>query len=161
MFKIPELTATDIQILTILQSNAELPQKQIARLLNKSAPAVYERIRILRKKGYIRNSVALLNCQKISSILTVYTQVQLKDHSSDSLDCFHQQAILFDEVMECYHTTGHYDFNLKVVVPDMPAYNSFMHKLALIPNLSTMASHFVIAEHKRDTAYKLESPPGD
>lgn len=157
MFKIPELSPTDIDILTILQNNADLPYKQIARLLNKSTPVIYERIRILRHKGYIQSSVVILNCRKISNMLTVYTQVQLKDHSSDSLDCFQKQVTRFDEVMECYHTTGNYDFNLKVVVPDMPSYNIFMHKLALVPNLSTMASYFVIAEHKRDTAYKLEN----
>lgn len=158
MFKIPELDATDIELLKILQNNADLPYKQIAKLLHKSMPAVYERIRSLRNKGYISSSIHLLNPQKLHQILTAYTQVQLKEHSSAALDLFQEQITAFEEVMECYHMTGRYDFKLKVVVPDMRSYNSFIRtKLSALQNLGTVESYFVIAEHKRDTAFTLNA----
>lgn len=158
MFRIPELDHTDIELLKILQNNADLPYKQIAKILYKSVPAIYERVRLLRSRNYIGSAIHLLNPQKLDQVLTAYTQVQLKEHSFIALDLFQEEIAVFEEVMECYHMTGSYDFKLKVVVPDMPAYNNFIrNKLSTVKNLGTVESYFVIAEHKRETAFILSN----
>eukprot|EP01132_Coremiostelium_polycephalum_P020289 gene20289-24107_t len=139
MFKLPELDQTDIQLLKILQNNADFPYKQIAKLLHKSEPVIYDRIRSLRNKGYIQSSVILLNLQKIQQMLTVYVQIKLNEHSAQALNLFQETVTNFDEVMECYHMTGNYDFKLKVVIPDMPAYNNFIRcRLSAVPNLGAV-----------------------
>ncbi|TDQ06902.1 Lrp/AsnC family transcriptional regulator [Pedobacter metabolipauper] len=154
-FKIPELDKMDVRILELLQQNGDYTPRQLGALLNKSHTAIYDRIRALKQKEYIRYSVTV-NKQKIPNLLTVYTQVQLNEHSSNALDVFQEMVTDFEEVMECYHMTGSYDFKLKIIVPDMAAYNQFLRtRLSAIPNLGAVESYFVIAEHKHETALKL------
>ena len=58
-----------------------------------------------------------------------------------------------NEVVECYHTSGDYDYILKIHVKDMQAYREFMvTKLTAIANIGSTQSSFVINEVKHTTA---------
>ena len=48
----------DIQILNILQKDARMPLKQVAKEVNLSSPAVSSRIQRLEAEGYITGSCA-------------------------------------------------------------------------------------------------------
>ena len=156
MFKLPELDSIDIEILKLLQENAEMPIKQIANKVCRSESTTHERIKSLRSRGIIKSSIVLLDSKKLQQVLIVYTHVRLNDHSATALNNFHQAVSNFDEVMECYHTAGDFDFHLKVVTTGSAAYYHFLNtKLGLIPHLGGVRSFIVIAEHKHVTAYKL------
>lgn len=156
MATIPELDSIDIKILMLLQENAEMSVKQIANIICKSVSATYQRIMALRRGGYIKAWVALLDLTKLQQILITYTFVKLNDHSATALNNFREAICNFDEVMECCHTTGDFDFLLKVVTTDTAAYSHFLNtKLGHIPHLGTVWSSMVLAELKHVTAYKL------
>lgn len=156
MFKLPELDSIDIEILKLLQEDAEMPIKQIATKVHRSESTTHERIKSLRSRGIIKSSIILLDSKKLQQVLVVYTLVKLNDHSATALNNFHKAISNFDEVMECYHTAGWYDFQLKVVTTSSAAYYHFLNtKLGLVPHLGNVRSCIVIAEHKHVTAYKL------
>lgn len=153
------LDATDIQILHLLQHDARLTNKEIADKLGKTTTPVFERIKRLEKEGFIQRYVAVLDKHKIDKPLVAFTNVQLKEHAHDMLKDFEKTIVAFDEVMECYHMTGMYDYMLKIVVKDMHEYQDFIvNKLARIPNIGTVQSGFVMTEIKHETAYKLKLP---
>ncbi|WP_017259687.1 Lrp/AsnC family transcriptional regulator [Pedobacter arcticus] len=151
------LDNTDLKILNLLQMNARLTIKQLASELQKSHTPVFERVKKLEERGYIKRYVAILDAKLINRQLKAFTHVQLKEHSQKILSEFEKEVVKFHEVMECYHMTGAFDFILKIAVKDMEAYHEFlMQKLSKLPDIGTLQSFFVMSEAKHETAYLLE-----
>jgi Lrp/AsnC family transcriptional regulator, leucine-responsive regulatory protein len=150
-----EIDSTDIEILRLLQSNAELTNKEVAFHLRKSVATVHERIRRLKELGYIKRIVAILDRKKIDKGLIAFSQVLLHDHAAPTLAAFEREVIKFPEVMECFQMTGTFDFILRIATTDMDAYHVFYRKLATLPNITTVQSFFVLSETKSDTAYPI------
>jgi Lrp/AsnC family leucine-responsive transcriptional regulator len=149
----------DIQILQLLQHDARITTKEIADKLGKSITPIYERIKKLEEAGYIKGYVAILNKDMVDRTLVAFTTVQLKEHSQSALRGFEREGTKFQEVMECYHLTGQFDFLLKIALKDMNEYNAFlMNKLATLPNIGVVQTFFVLSESKLETAYALPLP---
>ena len=108
------LDQTDLKILRILQENAKLTTKEIADQLHLTASPVYERVRRLEKKGYIKNYVAILNKKKLNRPVTAICMVSLRYHNEGFIDTFERQIKELVEVQECYHMAGKVDFFLKI-----------------------------------------------
>jgi Lrp/AsnC family leucine-responsive transcriptional regulator len=156
MLTISSLDPTDIQILKLLQIDASLTNKEISFKLRKSVATVHERIRKLKEQGYIKGIVAILDRKKIDRSLIAFSQVLLNDHTADTLSGFESEVAKFPEVMECFQMTGAFDFILRIATTDMDAYHDFYrHKLAMLPNIKTVESFFVLSQTKSDTAYPL------
>ena len=152
-----ELDQTDIDILNILQSDASMPGKDIAKLVNKSTAAVHERIRRLRSEGYINKIVAIVNKGKVRKRIMAFSQVLLHDHTDITLFNFQQAVIKYPEVLECHQMAGTYDFLLKIVTTDIDTYHKFyLEKLSKLPNIVTVQSFFVLSEAKNATSIHLE-----
>ncbi|MGN6398675.1 MAG: Lrp/AsnC family transcriptional regulator [Mucilaginibacter sp.] len=151
-----ELDDTDRGILNLLQENARIFHKDIAVKLHKSVNAIYARIRQLEAEGYIQKYTVIVDHKKIGRGLIAYTQVQVKQHSQESLNAFQREVVKLPEVMECSHMTGSFDFLLKIAIRDMDEYHKLlMNKLSKLPDVDNMQSFFVMAEAKRETAYQL------
>lgn len=149
------LDPTDIEILRLLQKDAELTNKEISFKLHKSIATIHERIRRLKEQGYIKRIVAILDRKKINKGLIAFSQVLLNDHAAKTLSGFEQEVVKFPEVMECFQMTGTFDFILRIATTDMDAYHIFYRKLATLPNITTVQSFFVLSETKSETAYPL------
>lgn len=150
---------TDVLILELLQSDARLTNKELADKLGKTITPVYERVRKLEAEGYITGYHAHVNRQKLGRSLLAFTNVQLKQHARQKLLDFEKAIVKFEEVLECYHMTGMYDYLVKVAVSDMNAYQDFIvNKLAKLPDIGTVQSSFVMTEVKHDTVLKAVSP---
>ncbi|KQN36142.1 MAG: Lrp/AsnC family transcriptional regulator [Chryseobacterium sp.] len=151
-----DLDITDKEILRILQVNAAITHRQLSDQLYKSVATIHERIRRLKKLGYIKRTVVILDRRMINRNLIAYSQVLLNDHAAETLKGFEDEVIKFPEVMECLQMTGSFDFVLKIATRDMDSYHDFYRqKLATLPNITTVQSFFVLSEAKSDTAYPI------
>lgn len=152
----PQLDTLDLEILRLMQEDASLTIKEIAAKVYKSVATVHERIRKLKDEGYIKRIVAILDRKKINRGLIAFSQVLLNDHAAETLATFEREVSRFPEVMECFQMTGTFDFILRIATSDMDAYHEFYrHKLATLPNISTVQSFFVLSETKSVTAYPM------
>jgi DNA-binding Lrp family transcriptional regulator len=152
-----KLDKLDKQILKLLQKDCSLNTKQIADKVGLTITPTYERIKRMEKTGVIENYVALLNKEKIGKSLMIFCNVSLQLHSKPLLKRFEQTVVKFDEVMECYHTAGTFDYLLKVVATDMNNYQDFItNKLAALENISHVQSSFVMTEVKYKTEIRLD-----
>ena len=94
--------------------------------------------------------------EKIGKSLIAFCSVSLQLHSKPLLNKFEEAITKIDEVMECFHVAGTYDYLLKIVVTDMNQYQDVItNKLAVIENIGQVQSSFVMTEIKNETAYKL------
>lgn len=150
------LDKTDRRILEVLQKNARLNTKEIAHRIGLSVTPTYERLKKIEKMGVIRNYVTLLDPDKIGKTLVAFCNVSLQLHSQLLLKKFESAIHPMEEVMECYHVAGTFDYLLKVVVDDMRSYQYFLtNKLAVIENIAQVHSSFVMTEIKHTTAFGL------
>lgn len=151
----PEIDKTDYRLLSLLQHDCRLSNKELADKLGLTATPVLLRKRKLEEEGYIKKYMAVIDRHKLNLSLVAYTNVQLKEHSKTVIAAFEKAISKFPEVMECHHMTGLYDYLLKIVVADMDAYHRFIReKLAALPNIGTVQSSFVMSEVKLELAYK-------
>lgn len=156
MFKIQGLDSINNEILNALQINAEMPIKQIAHKIHKSESATHERIKALKKGGFIKGSVLLLDYTKLHKIELAYVLVRLNDHTSLAASNFSQKVNTFDEVLECAQIAGYFDFHLKVATTCSKAFYAFFEtKLKAISIVGETYTNYLLAEHKRETALKL------
>ena len=152
------LDQIDIETLKLLTQNAKLSHKDIGKKLNRSASAITERIKRLEEQRIIKNYAAIVDYKKVSNLFITCALVRVNNHAAGALNVFKKNITLFDEVLECFHITGHYDFLIKVVVEHMSSYNDFLiQKLGLIPNLGEIKSLPVIDETKREIVYPINN----
>ena len=147
-----ELNPTDRIILNLLQEDARLTTKEIASHLGLSTTPTYERIKRLEKNQYIKSYVALLDRKKMGKNLMTFCSVAVKEHNQSYLERFKQEILALEEVIECYHIAGRFDFLLKVVTNNMDDYHRFVtHNLSKIAHIQTVQSDFVMSEIKQST----------
>ncbi len=152
------LDEIDIETLKLLTQNAKLSHKDIGKKLNRSPSAITERIKRLEEQGVIKNYAAIIDYKKISNLFITCALVRVNNHAAGALDGFKKNISLFEEVLECFHITGHYDFLIKVVVEHMASYNEFLiKKLGMIPDLGEVQSLPVIDETKREIVYPINN----
>jgi len=151
-----QLDDVDIRILQLLQKNCRLTNKEIGEKLHKTASPINSRIKRLEDDGFIKGYIAILDQDKIERGLMALTHVQLLNHSEESLNHFEAEICKFEEVLECYHMSGKYDFVLRIAVRDLKVYHDFlMNRLfKLVPN-GQIQSTFVMKEAKRELGYPL------
>lgn len=150
------LDKTDRKILEALQADARLNTKEIAHRVGLSVTPTYERLKKIEKSGVIKSYVTLLHGGKAGKTLVAFCNVSLQLHSQPLIKKFETAIAKMEEVMECYHVAGTYDYLLKVVVNDMRSYQNFLtNKLAAIENIGQVHSSFVMTEIKHTTAFRL------
>ena len=150
------LDETDLQILRTLQKNAKLTTKELADAVHLTATPVFERQKRLERMGYIKKYVAVLDPDKLNQSLLVFCKVKLKQINHEIADAFARKISRIPEVIECYNTSGDYDYLLKVRATDMKQYQEFvLYKLGEIDTLSSLESTFVMSEVKQNNGIKL------
>jgi Lrp/AsnC family leucine-responsive transcriptional regulator len=150
------LDAIDKKLLMYLQSDSKKTTKELSEKLNLSVTAVYERIKKLEREGVIEKYVALLDKKKIEQGFVVFCHLKLIQHKVEFINQFENEVMQIDEILECYHVSGDYDYILKIVVKDMEAYREFMvTKLTTLQHISSTHSTFMIGEVKSTTAFSI------
>jgi Lrp/AsnC family leucine-responsive transcriptional regulator len=151
-----ELDPTDIKLVHLLQEDCKKTTKQYADSLQLSKTAVYERIRRLERNGVITQYVALVDKEKVRRDFMVLCQIRLVQHTKENVLKFEREILKLEEVSECFHVGGDYDYILKIHVGDMKSYREFMlTKLTTINNIGNTQSSFVINEVKNSPAVHI------
>ena len=146
----------DKKLLQLLQSNSKQTTKALSLELNLSVTAVYERIKKLENSGIINRYVALVDRKAIDKDFVAFCHIKLIQHSQEYVMQFEREVRKLNEVLECYHLSGDYDYLLKVLVEDMQEFREFMvKKLTKIDHIGSTHSMFMINEVKHTTAIQL------
>lgn len=150
------MDSTDIAILNILQKDSKTTTKEIAFMLKLSVTAIYERIKKLERNKIILRYTALLDREKVERNFAVLCHIKLARHTKEFISEFERQILRLEEVQECFHVSGDYDYILKVYVRDMEAYRFFLvNKLTALNGIGSTQSTFVVNELKHNTVIKL------
>ena len=148
--------AIDKKLLGLLQEDTKKTTKELSMVLNLSVTAVYERIKKLEREGVISKYVAILDRNKVEKAFVVFCHIKLIQHTKDFVTTFESEVVKLNEVLECFHVSGDYDYILKVHVKDMDEFREFMvTKLTGLKHIGSTHSSFMIGEVKNTTAFTL------
>ncbi len=149
------MDAFDKKILALLQEDATLPVAAIAEKVGLSTTPCWRRIQKLEKAGIIRGRVALLDGEALNAGVTVFVSVKTSRHDTEWLAEFAAVVSAIPEVVEFYRMSGEIDYLLRVVVPDIAAYDGVYKRLIERVTLADVSSSFAMEQIKYTTALPL------
>ncbi|MRD46765.1 Lrp/AsnC family transcriptional regulator [Caenimonas koreensis] len=146
----------DLQILSILQKNGATPLAELAEAVSLSSTPCWRRIQKLNESGVIRGQVALCDPVKLNVPVTVFVSLRTNQHSEAWVRKFVAAARDIPEIVEIYRMSGDVDYLLKIVVPDIPGYDSVYKRLIKAVDLQDVSSSFAMEVLKSTTALPLD-----
>ncbi|MBP79493.1 MAG: transcriptional regulator [Deltaproteobacteria bacterium] len=146
----------DCKILGLLQQDATRSTTDIAAAVGLSSTPCWRRIQRLEERGVIRKRVALLSRRRLNLGVDVFVAVKSNYHTYEWLEAFSKTVSKFPEVVEFYRMAGESDYLLRVVVPDIPAFDNFYKKLVQSADLADVSSSFAMEQIKYTTALPLD-----
>ena len=146
----------DRALLEALQDDASLPMAELAQRVGLTATPCWRRVQRLEAQGLIRKRVALLDPALLNVGVTVFVTVRTSHHNQEWLQAFHAVVASIPEVMEFYRMAGQTDYLLKVVVPDIAAYDRVYKRLIQGADLSDVSSSFAMEQIKYTTRLPLD-----
>lgn len=144
----------DRAILQRLQREGRISNQDLAEAVNLSASPCLRRVRRLEEEGIIEGYCARLNARKLGLNLMAFIQISMDRHTPERFARFEETIANYPEVLECHLITGQAaDYQLKVVVADMDAYQQFLlNKITRIEGVSGVHSSFVLKSPINGTA---------
>ncbi|WP_018605119.1 Lrp/AsnC family transcriptional regulator [Uliginosibacterium gangwonense] len=146
----------DIAILDQLQQDCSLSLNDLAAAANLGPTACWRRVQKLEETGVIRGRVAVLDRKALNVGVTVFVSVRTSQHNAKWIQSFHDTVAAIPEVMELYRIAGESDYLMRVVVPDIAAYDSVYKRLIRVPGIADVSSSFAMEQIKYTTALPLE-----
>ena len=153
----PNLDAVDRKILAQLQSDGRMSLSDLAGKVGLSPSPCLRRVRILEREGVISRYVAVLDQRAVGLPVSVFVSIKLERQKQDALDQFAKAIARWPEVLECYLMTGPRDYWLRVVVPDLAAYERFVkQKLTRLEGVASIESSFALEQVKYSNVLPIE-----
>ena len=149
-------------ILRLLESNARLTTKEIAKELKLPEKEVIGLIAELEADKVICGYNAIINWDKITEEkCNALIEVKVTPQRGTGFDRIADRIARFDEVDSVYLLSGGYDFMVIINGKSMKEVSSFVfNKLATIDYVQSTATHFVLKKYK-DHGAKLQDKPVD
>ncbi len=124
-----KLDGANVKILSLMQDNAALTADEIAEEVGLSASAVQKRLRQMRADGVIEREVALVAPNVLGGVSLFLVNVQLIHTKHNTIGAFRDLVSGTEEVVQCFHITGAFDFCLLVAAKDTHAYEAFSNRM--------------------------------
>ncbi|MFO1341330.1 MAG: Lrp/AsnC family transcriptional regulator [Burkholderiaceae bacterium] len=154
-----ELDRTTRRLIDTLQRTGRRSAQALAEAVGMSATPVWRRLKELEQSGVIRREVVLMDREKLGLAICAWAYVSLVRHTDGAVEDFERLVAASPEIMECASITGEADYVVKVVVPDMKAYDRFLQeRLFKLKGVASIRTNVVLREVKYETALPL--PPG-
>src|ERR1041384_1143724 len=151
------LDAIDRKILALLQEDGRISLADLAAKVGLSPSPCLRRVRILEKSGVIARYAAVLDQRAVGLPVSVFISIKLEKQKQDALDKFGKAIARWPEVLECYLMTGPRDYWLRVVVPDLDAYERFVkQKLTRVEGIASIESSFALEQVKYTNVLQRE-----
>ncbi len=152
-----ELNRYDRRILELLQQEGRISNQDLAERIGLSPSPCLRRVRALEDSGVIVGYHARLDARRLGLSLMALIHISMDRHTPERFANFEQRIAELPEVLECLLITGQAaDYQLKVVVRDMDAYQALLlNQITRIEGVSGVHSSFVMRRVVDKTALPL------
>jgi Lrp/AsnC family transcriptional regulator len=145
----------DKKILEHLQKNGGLTAAELADRIGLSKAPCWRRIKRLEEAGIIKQTVALLDARSLNLGTTVFVTLKTGNHSEAWFDKFVKAVRDIPEVTEIHRMSGDVDYLMRIVVPDIDAYDLVYKRLIASVEFQDVSASFALETIKYTTALPL------
>jgi Lrp/AsnC family transcriptional regulator len=145
----------DKKILEQLQKNGGLTAAELADRIGLSKAPCWRRIKRLEEEGVIKQTVALLDARALNLGTTVFVTLKTGNHSEAWFDKFVKAVGDIPEVTEIHRMSGDVDYLMRIVVPDIDAYDLVYKRLIASVEFQDVSASFALETIKYTTALPL------
>ena len=158
-----QLDRYDIRILETLQQDGRISNQDLADRIGLSPSPCLRRLRVLEEAGLVMGYHATLDPKKLGLTLTALIHISMDQHTPERFANFEARVTEIPEVQECLLITGQEaDYQLKVVVRDMDAYQELLlHRITRIAGVTGVHSSFVLRRVVDRAALPLQAANGN
>ncbi|MEC3863266.1 Lrp/AsnC family transcriptional regulator [Mesobacterium sp. TK19101] len=133
----------DRQIIRALQRDGRMSNQELASAVNLSASPCLRRLRNLEKDGVIVGYAARVDPKAYGLAITAFVRIRLERHDESTVQTFEREVARMEEVLECHVMTGQTDYQLRVVVESLEAYEDFIRaRLHRVGGIGSIDSSF-------------------
>lgn len=131
-----------------------MTNQDLAEAVNLSPSPCLRRVRNLEASGVIRGYSADVDAAAYGMAITVFVRIRLERHNETDVQSFEGKVRRMDEVLECHVLTGAMDYQLRVLVPDLEAYESFIrNRIHPIGGIASIDTSFVYGTVKKTAVF--------
>lgn len=153
------LDRIDLAILTELQNNARLPNKELAARVSLAPSSCLERVRRLWQRGILRGFHAEVAHEALGIGLEALIAVRLGRHSKELVEAFRQHALGLPEVLAVTHLAGQDDFLVHVAARDAEHLRELaMSAFTTRDEVAHIETHLIF-EHRRSATLPVLVEP--
>ncbi len=156
-----KLDIIDLKILRVLQENSKITNIELSKQIGLSAAPTLGRVQKLEKQGFISSYHAKVNTSKLGLGFMALVQVSMQRQNSAAVKNFLTKIDEVDEIVECLQLTGNFDYQLRIVVKDIPAFDRIVSsKLGLIEEIGQMQTTVVLSVKKNTPVMPMDYSKG-
>jgi Lrp/AsnC family leucine-responsive transcriptional regulator len=153
------MDSIDIKILNLIQEHGRLSHSELREKIGLSIPAITSRVKKLEQQGIITGYTACVDARKLKKTITAFINVEIND--PDVYDEFKQHIIRLEDVQECHHVVGKFDYLIKVKTQDTSTLETFItHHLRAIQGVGRTQTTIVLSTLKESSMIHLNEEEG-
>lgn len=147
------LDAFDRKIIAAIQDDCRITTQDLAAKVGLSASPCARRIRLLEAAGVIKGYKAIIDQKKIGLPISAFASIKLERQREEDLERFAAAVAQWPEVIDCYLMTGQRDYLMRIVAPDLEAYEQFLkEKLTRHDGIASIETSFALGQVKHAEA---------
>lgn len=147
----------DLKILTCLQKDGGISQRELAERVGLSQNACWRRLQRLEADGVILGSTTAIDLDALGLDLTVFVMIRTRHHSRDWAEQFRAHVQKLPQVTDFYRIGGDWDYLIKVRTRGMAGYDAFYQKLITDLDLETVTGFFSMEAILQNRAVDLDA----
>ncbi|MGR8926876.1 Lrp/AsnC family transcriptional regulator (plasmid) [Rhizobium leguminosarum] len=124
-----KLDAIDLRILDAVQRDGRITNLALAEKAGLSPTPCWMRLRKLEKAGIITGYHARVAPRRIAPVASVMMEVTLANHRQADFERFERTVTAIPEIVACWSVGGGVDYILKIIAPDIDAYQRLVDGL--------------------------------
>lgn len=153
------LDRIDIRILSTLQGNGRISNKDLAEQVNLSTSACHQRLQRLMDEDWLLGIQGVVNIDKLAAPVQCLATISMSCHAPESFALVEKQLERMPEVLEAYTVSGGCDFIVRFACAQMSRYMDLTNELIhYCPDIGHINTHVVLKQSKRFQGFTLPSP---
>jgi Lrp/AsnC family transcriptional regulator len=150
-----KIDVIDLKILSQLQSNGALSQRELADRVGLSQNSCWRRLQQLTETGLVKGTRTQVDLAMLGLDLTVLVMIRTRHHSKEWADSFRKHVERLPEVIDFHRVGGDWDYIIKIATTGMGGYDHFYQRLITNFDLERVTGMFSMEAIIQDRAPDL------
>ncbi|GLX82639.1 Lrp/AsnC family transcriptional regulator [Thalassotalea eurytherma] len=146
-----KLDEIDLRILTILFSDADITNKELAAQIGIAPSTCLERVKRMKQNGVIKNAFVDINFKTLGGNIEAIAAIRLQPYSEQIVNLLRDDLLKLPEIVSLYHMGGSYDYFIHMSVKDSEHLRRFVFDAITSREEVQTVETSLVFEHSRSS----------